>query len=91
VVEDGEYGERTLSLRSGDLMLVYSDGVTDATCSGGKAFGHDGIAAVLANLQPLTVEGIVRDLAGVVREHEQGTAQSDDVTILAVQFHGPPQ
>ena len=72
-------------------MLVYSDGVTDATCSGGKAFGHDGIAAVLANLQPLTVEGIVRDLASVVREHEQGTAQSDDVTILAVQFHGPPQ
>ena len=91
VVEDGEYGERTLSLRSGDLMLVYSDGVTDATCSGGKAFGHDGIAAVLANLQPLTVEGIVRDLASMVRQHEQGTAQSDDVTILAVQFHGPPQ
>jgi sigma-B regulation protein RsbU (phosphoserine phosphatase) len=88
VVDPVAYTENSIVLESGDLVVVYSDGVTDATSRSGEVFGRDRIVAILERGECRTAESAVRAIAGAAESFEEGTAQSDDVTVIACEFHG---
>lgn len=75
-------------LSSGELLLLYTDGVTEAMNAQHQLFAEDRLKASLVSLceRPLTelVTGIRRELA----EHAQSHPQSDDITLLALRFTG---
>jgi serine phosphatase RsbU (regulator of sigma subunit) len=78
-------------LQPGDLLLLYTDGVTEARSPEGDFFGLDRlIDLVVRNLAaglpaPETMRRVVRALL----EHQSGNL-SDDATLLLVQWHGNP-
>jgi phosphoserine phosphatase RsbU/P len=77
-----------LQLHPGDVMLLHSDGVTQAMNGAGEQFGMNRLCAAFERLRTEPVTDIV---AGLFAEVEAWTAvQHDDVTVLVVRYHGPP-
>lgn len=93
VLPVGEYGtlvgalpgatfrDRSIRLRAGDTLVLYTDGVTEAEVDG-RQLGRDGLAAILAGCGDLSAGGVVERVARAVLE---GRHQRDDVAILAIQ------
>src|SRR5262249_7318650 len=73
----------TLQLADGDIVLLFTDGITEAMV-GGKRFGTDGLAAAFNQLAAngqdsgAILKGIMQNVAG--------TPQPDDVTMMAVRY-----
>lgn len=82
-VADGvPYESCTLPLHPGDVVLIYSDGVTEATNKAGAEFKMDGVYAAL-QAGPMTPKAMVDRLVAAVNQHAVGCKQHDDITVLA--------
>jgi predicted ATPase/serine phosphatase RsbU (regulator of sigma subunit) len=73
----------TLELTRGDILLLYTDGITEAMV-GGRRFGTDGLAAAFSTLAA-TAQDSGSILKGIMQNVE-GVAQPDDVTMMAVRY-----
>lgn len=87
-----KYSVQTTHLAPGDLLYLYTDGVTEANDVAGAMFGDDRLAATLREA------GDVRDPARVCRLVSDrlgafvgSAAPFDDVTMLALSYRGQPQ
>lgn len=76
---------RKAVFKSGDILLMTTDGLTDAESIRGARFGKERIQANLIENRSQTAERIVRFLSESVEEFIQQEL-SDDITILAVKF-----
>lgn len=78
-------------LSPGDVLLLYTDGVTEAMDGDGVLYGEARLLDILAGTG---TEGearpAVRRVMADVRAHAAGAEQSDDITILAIRYRGPP-
>jgi len=81
------YEEAVLPLRTGDLLLLYTDGVTEAMNAAEELYGEDRLRQFLrdpADSPRALVDGVIAD----VRRHTGEVDQSDDITLLAVTYRG---
>jgi phosphoserine phosphatase RsbU/P len=76
---DADLAETSIGV--GDLLVVFSDGVTDAMNAAGEEFGEERLEALLRTCAHLPVTELLATLLGAVREHD-GEAQYDDVTLI---------
>lgn len=76
--------EQEVQLGSGDLLVAYSDGVTEAESPSGVAFDDTGLAALVEHLAPLRAGLAARRIIDEVRAHTDETRLSDDLTVLVV-------
>jgi phosphoserine phosphatase RsbU/P len=86
--ERASYRTERAVLGPGDVLFLYTDGVTEARC-GGAFFSSERLEAFLRQASGGAAEEIVRGVVDAVRTFAAGTPQSDDVTALAVRFRGP--
>ena len=73
-----------LRMQSGDRLIVYSDGVTEAMAPDGELFGEDRLRDLVLPGNPIAASKMIVD---DVLEWEQGD-RSDDVTVLVLDFFG---
>ena len=73
-----------LQLRPGDLLVVYSDGLTDAENSAGEQFGEEQLCDLIRSSAPLGVEALESELLTALDSFTAGVAQPDDITSLHV-------
>jgi sigma-B regulation protein RsbU (phosphoserine phosphatase) len=71
--------ERTVELRSGDTLVLFSDGVTEAGIETEQEFGEEGLLTVIQSLAGSTAEALVAGVIDAVAGQKQ-----DDVTVVAV-------
>lgn len=84
----GEYEDRTLRMSPGDLLFVYSDGLTDHRISAHERLSRDRVVALMARGAESPCEDLVRM---IVRETVgDGVPSDDDVTLLALRYRGAP-
>lgn len=88
--EDVVYKPGTMQLDPGDSLVLYTDGVTEAMNKDRKMFRREGI---IQALQPFCAEAtpaqtISKSILDHVRRWAGDTPQSDDITILVVQYNG---
>lgn len=83
VVEDGQYSNVELSLGRGDVLLFYTDGVTDAADSEGASFGTDRLINAVDSAQPGAANAIESVLTAV-GNFVGLTRPFDDLTMLAL-------
>ena len=80
------YEQETLALEPGDLLAIFSDGVTEALDAAGEEFGEERLLACLdANRQSRPPEMLER-LLSAVRGFMAGAPQHDDVTALVLRY-----
>jgi sigma-B regulation protein RsbU (phosphoserine phosphatase) len=82
VVEDSPFEERTLHLNPGDFMLLYTDGVTDATNAHEQSFGTERLQRVVLEHCRATGPGIVSALEQSIQDFVGSMDQFDDVAIV---------
>ena len=86
-----EYTPFTFSLSPGDLLFLYTDGVTEALDSKGGLFGEERLenaVNAVAEPHPKLVCNVVRMAVAAFAE---GVPQADDLTVLAVEYVSRPQ
>jgi phosphoserine phosphatase RsbU/P len=83
------YESGSVKLSPGDLIIICSDGVTEARSTTGEEFGRERLAAVLAGLHGTNSDVVLDRVTTAVRRFSQGAPQADDITALALRFKGP--
>ena len=76
--------ERETVLDLGDALLLYSDGVTDATNAQGKQFGEERLHEVLLAHAERGAHALIEAILAGIDEFTGGAAQYDDMTLVAV-------
>lgn len=84
VFTDPALDEQTVTLAPGELMLFYTDGVTDATDAEGSLFGLERMERTLAASSHRTAQNICDQFIETVSSYQDGQAQNDDITLVAV-------
>jgi sigma-B regulation protein RsbU (phosphoserine phosphatase) len=84
VVEEVELEERELDLAPGDLLVLYTDGVTEAMDTQGQPFGQARLEEVLAANREGSAEQILAAVEEAVQAFAGKAPQSDDLTLLVV-------
>jgi len=86
-LEGSRYRTGTLQLDPGDLLFLYTDGVTEGENAAHQLYGEDRLLRCLETLPAGAdpVERVRADLA----DHVQGFDQFDDVTMLCLRYNGP--
>jgi sigma-B regulation protein RsbU (phosphoserine phosphatase) len=82
------YREDKIQLARGDLLLLYTDGVTEATSIADELYTEERLKAVLQGKDCTTVENTVNTTVLSVKQFEDGADQYDDITVMAVRFMG---
>ncbi len=85
-----EFHASHANLTPGDIMLIYTDGFTEASNAEGEFYGEHRLRDVFKQFPGGGVEDLVKSIQTSVREFTQGAAQNDDMTILAIEFCGVP-
>lgn len=67
----------------GSLMLLYTDGVTEAETATADQFGEEALIECVAT-RGGPAEALVDDIVALVDDHVAGHPQSDDITLLAI-------
>ncbi len=76
----------TLPLASGDMFVLFSDGVSEAMNPDDEFYGEERLLAALAATSGAMSAETVRRVMADVRAFTAGAKQSDDITILAAQY-----
>jgi serine phosphatase RsbU (regulator of sigma subunit)/anti-sigma regulatory factor (Ser/Thr protein kinase) len=85
IMPEMDYSDHSAVLASGDTLLLYTDGVTEAFSREDEAYGDERLQVWLAGIDPQNdarslVASLVRDVAGFV----DGAEASDDLTCLVL-------
>jgi sigma-B regulation protein RsbU (phosphoserine phosphatase) len=89
--DTAKYRQLTITLQPGDELLLYTDGVNEAFNVDEQEYGNDRLEAFLAAHSDMHSREIVRSLRADVARWAEGAEQSDDVTILALEYGVAPE
>jgi serine phosphatase RsbU (regulator of sigma subunit) len=88
VLEDCPYTARSATLRPGDGVFLFTDGVTEAMDADGNLFSDDRLYAALGRYGHAPPDALIRAVLDEVSRYAGGVAQSDDITALAIRYRG---
>jgi sigma-B regulation protein RsbU (phosphoserine phosphatase) len=91
VVENLAYKESKTMLQTGDILLAYTDGVTEAMDSQKNLFSDERLISFLKTRSFQSSEDIINATLASVAQFQGEAEQADDLTLLAVQFLGEPE
>jgi sigma-B regulation protein RsbU (phosphoserine phosphatase) len=80
--EDCSYEEDTVQLQSGDLLITYTDGLTEALNRHGEEFGEERLCRLLISMKSLSATEIRTKLIEHIQQWCMDTAQHDDLTFV---------
>jgi len=87
---DTHFEEQSCRLEPGTVLLMYTDGLTEAKNVERKAFGREGVTAVLerflASGRDAPLAELVSSLSSAAHAFAGEAPQSDDLTLLALRF-----
>ena len=85
-IEEGiGYTERKLQLYDGDMLFVYTDGVTDAVNAAGEHFGEERIPAAL-DAGSSDAKAVIDGLFDVLSRYADGAEQFDDIGMICFRY-----
>jgi phosphoserine phosphatase RsbU/P len=86
VFPDAAYEQETLQLATGDVLTVFSDGVSEALSTSGEEFGEERIRTAVVAPRGDSTDSRLQTLFAAVRQFTQGAVQNDDVTALIIKY-----
>ncbi len=86
VVENAQYEEGKITLRNGDTILMYTDGVSEAMNSKEEEFGDKQIAHIAARNRELPLDELLALIEKEVNIFHGSSSYADDFTLLAARI-----
>jgi sigma-B regulation protein RsbU (phosphoserine phosphatase) len=81
---NGPYAQGTIQLQSGDILVVYTDGVTEALNPTGVEFGEEKLRSIVVEYLGLPARALAARVMAKVLVWQGAAAQHDDITLIAV-------
>ena len=82
--EEEVYTDKTLQLDHGDTLVMFTDGVTEATDSTNRPFGTERLDNILSGVADKSSREIVEAIKAGITDFVEDAEQTDDITILAL-------
>ena len=87
-MEGVRYQENTISLKKGDMLYLYTDGVTEATDSRGELFSDFRLLEALNTCKDDSLSGLLAGVKADIDAFVKEAPQFDDITMLVLSFRG---
>jgi len=84
IFPDAVYESADVTMGAGDVLLLYSDGVTEARDPTGEEFAEERLETFLREHRDLVPEALVKALIDEVRRFTSAEQLADDVTVVAI-------
>ena len=83
-LDDFCYGEKTLQFDPGDVLLIYSDGITESIDANEEEFGEQKLSEILQKNASESTARLIEKIVSAVHAHAGESPQADDMTILII-------
>jgi sigma-B regulation protein RsbU (phosphoserine phosphatase) len=88
LVEEFKYREKAIELHPGDILLLYTDGVTEAANARKEQFGRNRLASVVGQSSNLPARELIQALRKELMAFSAGQQLEDDTTIVVYKIAG---
>jgi len=82
-----EYDGERLEDISGQMLVVYTDGLNEAENKQQEQFGDDHLLDILETMPRCTAKEMIDTLYEAVLQHRNGAEPNDDLTIMSIQVN----
>jgi sigma-B regulation protein RsbU (phosphoserine phosphatase) len=86
VKENVLFENRSIMLNAGDILLLYTDGVTEASAENGEMFGIERLEQILATTHEEPLQNIIEYIYREVLNFSGQKPLSDDITMVALRI-----
>ena len=83
-VENQVYSSKTVKIGSGDIVVLYTDGITESINGNEEMFGEDRLRSIILEHTSLTAIGIMEKILEEVSTFAVGQPQFDDITLMVI-------
>lgn len=83
ILPNMHFHEAKAAMTPGDVLVLYSDGVTEAANGADEEFGEDRLLSVVCGTDRKCAQSIVEAVHAAVRDFTAGQPQADDITVVA--------
>lgn len=84
MIPNSKFQEGIIEINENDVLILYSDGVTEAMNAAAEEFGEEKMLDIVRTNLKSTAEEIVQKILDEVKEHSKKVEQSDDITIMVI-------
>lgn len=84
ILEDCLFDEQEVQLSPGDLLMAFSDGISDAIDDRDEQFGEQRLATLVRENMELSAQELIERIVGAVELHCELTVRTDDMTVVVV-------
>ncbi|MGC9436030.1 MAG: SpoIIE family protein phosphatase [Methanomicrobiales archaeon] len=91
VLEEMVFESVQVALSPGDLVVMYTDGVTEAQNEANEEFGEDRLVEMVTRSRSLDAESVLDAIITAITDHAGTHPQHDDITLLVLKVGGPDQ
>ena len=81
----------TIQMAEDDILLIYTDGITEAMNNQRELFGEERLLDVIRNNSHLQVDTFIEKIQEEMYSFSEGFEQSDDITLLAIKEKSSPE
>jgi Serine phosphatase RsbU, regulator of sigma subunit len=87
-MEGAPYRKSRIHMNKEDILLLYTDGVTEATSIREELYGEGRLKTVAEKENIRTPEELLKEIWDDISRFQQDTEQFDDITMIALTYHG---
>ena len=87
MLPDVTYEEATIDLQAGDVLVAFTDGVTEALNANDEEFGEERLKNLICRVAELPVPEISARISEELRSWISNAAQYDDLTFLVMKVN----
>ncbi len=81
---DAPFTQDTVQMLPGDVLVLYTDGITEAENADLKMFGVEQLEGIIISSRGLSADGLCGKILGAVRAFTGDHPQSDDITLMVI-------
>jgi len=89
LLEFAPYSQDAVQLDPGDIVVICSDGVSEAMNAAGEEFGEGRLEVLASAAREASTADLVDQIVAGVRVFTKGAPQSDDITVMVIRYFGP--
>jgi serine phosphatase RsbU (regulator of sigma subunit) len=86
LLPDVKYQESSLDAESGDIILIYTDGLPEAINSKDEPFGLERMTRLISSHKDRNASGISVEIGNALTAHEGDGQTRDDVLMIVLKF-----